>query len=110
MNRAKSLGMVSFVFRAKGLQWGRNPSEFTIWNILRLSWGTSQELMAKNCLEIEWEDKEDEDDEKQKKLKAGSKRGESADIQIEKKKGRKAAFFREHKIARTNFQDFLTAF
>ena len=89
---------------------GRNPSEFTIWNILRLSWGTSQELMAKNCLEIEWEDKEDEDDEKQKKLKAGSKRGESADIQIEKKKGRKAAFFREHKIARTNFQDFLTAF
>lgn len=79
-------------------------------NIFRLSWGTSQELMVKNCLEIEWEDKEDEDDEKQKKLKAGSKRGESAGIQVEKKKGRKAAFFRENKIARTNFQDFLTAF
>ena len=67
--------------------------------------------MAKNCLEIEWEDKEDEDDEKQKKLKAGSKRGESSDsLQVEKKKGRKAAFFRENKIARTNLQDFLTAF
>ena len=66
--------------------------------------------MVKNCLEIEWEDKEDEDDEKQKKLKAGSKRGESSDIKVEKKKGRKAAFFRENKIARTNLQDFLTAF
>jgi len=96
----------------KSKKWLRDHLDqvFGLPSFARLSWGTSQELMVKNCLEIEWEDKEDEDDEKQKKLKAGSKRGESADIQVEKKKGRKAAFFRENKIARTNFQDFLTAF
>jgi len=96
----------------KSKKWLRDHLDqvFGLPSFARLSWGTSQELMAKNCLEIEWEDKDDEDDEKQKKLKAGSKRGESSDIQVEKKKGRKAAFFRENKIARTNFQDFLTAF
>merc|ERR1711970_694959 len=95
----------------KSKAWLRNHLDpvFGLPSFARLSWGTSQELMKKNCLEIEWEDQDDEDEEKQKtKLKAGSKRGEA--LQVEKKKGRKSAFFREHKIARTNFQTFFTAF
>jgi len=95
----------------KSKQWLRDHIDpvFGLPSFARLSWGTSQELMAKNCLQVEWEDQEDEDEEKQKKLKAGSKRGE-ANLQVEQKKGRKSAFFRANKIARTNFQDFLTAF
>lgn len=97
----------------KTKQWLREHLDqvFGLPSFARLSWGTSSELMEKNCLQVTWEDKEDEEEENAKKIKPGSKRKDKpVGLEIIKKPSRKAAFFREYKIARTNFDDFATAF
>jgi len=79
----------------------------------RISWQTSQDIIAKNCIAVKWEDEEEEEGEEedgksQSKLRAGSKRSKQEVAKAVPK--RKSQFFRENKLSRADLTNFMKAF